>query len=537
MPSPQFNHVIETVNQLESSIDHMKNKWNLFYLQGYLPETDVFDKMDKKVQALKDDLYQNKTNYLKIFNKEIPQYKLTIKKNQDGSNTYLLGELDSSLKELLLKGNLTRDQIGKLKETDIMLKMGTLNNIKDNLYYRVEAISDMLNALNYGFTSRVSGIFSPETTFAKDIATKKFGGIQLVYDATEALMKDYVQSFVNEKYNGLVVFGFRNRAVSYPTSIVVFPAYSEHDLEFLTILAHESFHFIHSSVESKIETKKNHHFPLYEHEKKLLNIKHELKQILRWLAEIYSPEDYIDKKIHWKIVTEALAHEFMADIYATFIAGESYPLMLYNYFLPIILNVESGHISKYDYSSFTAGSLKLRISLLTLEKLYDSHGYDINQLKFSIRKKNIKNIDDLYREIKEWEDLSINLTRLQKGDDDTVMHIMKNDDRIKISITEEIESICDQIEHTNIIDNMGMLIKRPFYPDNITFEEFDKKILDVYRIFKENPTHKEIFDIWNDDAWFRPKHLISILAKYPSINRNAILMSLAYHKNTTSRFR
>jgi len=44
------------------------------------------------------------------------------------------------------------------------------------------------------------------------------------------------------------------------------------------------------------------------------------------------------------MAAEVLAHELMADIYATIIAGDSYPLMLYNYFLPILSDIQSGFI-------------------------------------------------------------------------------------------------------------------------------------------------------------------------------------------------
>ena len=695
MPSSQFNRVIETVVQLESSIAHMSNKWNLFYLQGFLPRTDVFDDLILDANKLKLDLEDNKVIYQKIFDYEFPRLWL-----ETGE------KVDDKTKALLFENNLTKTQIENFKKTNIMHKIGSTNSIKNNLYYRVESISDMLNALNYAFINRVSGIFSPEIAFAKDVATKKFGGIQLIYDAAETLMKDYVQTFSEEylfswdeiseqdslrlihflkqkyginwdenarvekiddgntitaytgekhisltfdentykinveidgirtdelivraengklniylddiKYNGLVVFGFRNRAVAYPRHIVVFPAYSEHDLEFLTILAHESFLFLISSVKSKGVGLEN---------KKMLKIQSKLEYQIKQLACIYLPED-MNKNTPEKIVIESLAHELQADIYATIIAGESYPLMLYNYYLPILFDIESGRSPDLDYSTFTLGSLKLRVSLATLKKIYKIHDWDVKEIDFKAHKQNINTIDDFYRQINNWENLSINLTRIQKGEEETLVDCVTylftwdevpgkdggklrnyleqnfnvdwikkaliekiDDDKairvftkknnillrlnekkteaylyidnviidkfimitkngelkicIKPTIKNEIENVCDKIERIDIIDNMYQLINNSFYPKDVSLEDFESKMFDVYNKFKLDsiegaPTHEEVLGIWDHD-WFKPKHLISLLAKYPkNINRNALLVSLAYHENITSRFR
>lgn len=540
MPSPQFKHVIETVEQLESSIIHMRTKWELFYSQGYLPETDVFKRLQKKADDLKKDLNFTRTIYVDIFKGDFPNKLLF----NDG---IYFPEKDKKFSKLLFKPNLSSEDLIELGGSDIKTRIKALNNITNNLYYDVETISDMLNALNYGFISRVSGVFSPETSFAKDIATKKFGGVQLVYDAAEALMKDYVDSFFDEDYNGLVVFGFRNRAVAYPTSLVVFPAFSEYDLEFLTILAHESFHSVQDSFNERINERKANKLPMDEKEEKMMRIKSDLRRSLIWLADIYRNEDFKDKNIPRKIVADNLAHELMADIYATYIAGESYPLMLYNYILPILINIKSGYCSSYDYSAYSLGSLKLRISLTTLKEIFKMRGYDINQLKFQFCGENKYTIDYLYREIERWENLSVNLTRIQMRDrykksskrfkqGQPDKEIMMISDGKKITIKKELSRICEEIENKKIIQNMSYLVKHPFYPDEMSLEQFEKKISDIYDIFNGNPTYKQIADIWKDESWFRPKHLISILAKYPNINRNALLISLAYHKNITLRF-
>jgi len=541
MPSPQFTHVIETIEQIETSLDHMNIKWLLFCKQGYLPSTNVFENIKHKISELKKDIHSNRDGYIKIFdNKKICEKEISTEKNEGGTSKIVFKKIENDYAEKLIN-DLNPAQIELLSKTDIPNDIIKLHNLKSNLYNRVEAISDMLNALNYCFISRVSGVFSPEATFAKDMTTKKFGGIQLIYNSTETLMKDYVESYSNnEKYNGLVVFGFRNRAVAYPTSLVVFPAYSEHDLEYLTILAHESFHLIHGKIESKMNKlkykNKRAYFYLDNNEKTLIDIKSKMTPILKRLSQIYIPEDFPDKNIHPRIVTESIAVELMADIYATIVAGEAYPLMLYNYYLPIIVNVESGHVPRFDYSAFCAGSLKLRVSLMTLEEIFRSNGSDINSLKFYYKGKNINLVRYLNEQINKWENISINLIKLHPHPQKIDLYTI--DVEGKKSVKQEIIKICNNIHEQKIISDMNELIDKSYYQNDLTLEVFKQGITNVYNIFKQSksPSHEEIFKIWNDYSWLEPKHLISILAIFPPVNRNALLMSLAYHKNISERF-
>jgi len=85
----------------------------------------------------------------------------------------------------------------------------------------------------------------------------------------------------------------------------------------------------------------------------------------------------------------------------------------------------------------------------------------------------------------------------------------------------EIGNICNQIKNRNIENNKGLiienmieLVREPFYP-NISLEEFDKIMKEIYNIFERNPNFKEINDIWIIYPWLKPRHLISILAQFP----------------------
>jgi len=480
MPTPQFSHVIETVEQLESSINHMEVKWNLFYSKGYLPITDIFTRLEQKITELKNDIGYTRSIYLQIFNGNFPNELIL----EDNKYMY---KKSKKYNKLLFKSDLSSEDLHELKGSDLKFRIKALNNITNNLYYDVETISDMHNALNYCFISRISGVFSPEATFAKDIATKKFGGIKLVYDAAEALIKDYADSFINANYDGLVVFGFRNRAVSYPISLVVFPAYSEHDLEFFTILSHECFHSIQNNIAERINKKDLNNLPLDDIEKTMVKIKSNLRSNLIWLGDIYRNEDYNDKNIPQKIVAESLANELMADIYGTFVAGDSYPLMLYNYYLPILFNIESGYWTGYDYSAFSLGSLKLRVSLTTLKEIFKLRGYHTEQLELRICGKNVNVFDYLYREVEKWENISTNLLRVQldekynlrskkvkKGKSDDEIKIIVNGK--KVHIKEEILRICEKIEDDEVIQNMDKLVTHPFYPKEMPFDEFEENV-------------------------------------------------------------
>jgi hypothetical protein len=163
-----------------------------------------------------------------------------------------------------------------------------------------------------------------------------------------------VEVFERADYKGIVVFGFKNRAKTTPRIIVHFPSYAEHDLEYLIILAHEAYHLTFS------ETLRKSAFELKSMQN---NIKIGLQRN-NSLVSLYIPETLKDKNTPEAIIAEELADEIMADIYATIVAGEAYPMVLGKYYLPVMLDTKGS--ANPPYSSFVIGSLKMRISLLTL---------------------------------------------------------------------------------------------------------------------------------------------------------------------------
>jgi len=60
------------------------------------------------------------------------------------------------------------------------------------------------------------------------------------------------------------------------------------------------------------------------------------------------------------------------------------------------------------------------VSLATLEKIFENRKFDIDRLEFKIHKKNIS-LNEFYHEIDKWENLSINLTKLQLKDKDIMI--------------------------------------------------------------------------------------------------------------------
>ena len=174
---------------------------------NYLPATDVFDRVLEKLHKC----------HAQIISAE----------------SVADGKIQSTTDNKIICSDTTTDIDPKF--------FGNLHRMRGFLYYDIENISDILNALNYGFLNRLVGVVASEPTLGMEIASRPFGGIQLIYNATESLMKDYVENVGDIEYNGIVVFGIKNRAVTYPP-LVIHPSYAEHDLEYLMILAHEAYH-------------------------------------------------------------------------------------------------------------------------------------------------------------------------------------------------------------------------------------------------------------------------------------------------------
>ena len=137
------------------------------------------------------------------------------------------------------------EENGKLiiyQQVNKYMEISNLATLRNTLFYNIEKISDIMNALNYGFLNRLVGIVASDPVLGMEVASRQYGGLQLIHNAAESLMKDYVESYGDNEYNGIVVFGYKNRASTLDELIVHFPSFAEHDLEYLVVLAHESFH-------------------------------------------------------------------------------------------------------------------------------------------------------------------------------------------------------------------------------------------------------------------------------------------------------
>jgi len=457
MKTRQFDHSMDILYLLDSTVDHLQIKWQLYNSIGYLPNTNyVFE-------DIKDMIDQCKTRI----------------RNADEAKTN---------KELLLDAN------------PFFIK--NLQNLRTFLYYDIGGLSDMVNALDYGFLNRLSGILAAEPTLGTETTSRPFGGIQLVYNATESLMKDYVENVKGITYGGAVIFGFENRAVSYPP-LVYYPSYAEHDLEYLLILAHEAYHLLRRKVSTDVGVK-------------LGKIQRVLQEELVGLASLYLPETIKDRNAHHELTAGYLADDILADIYATIVAGESYPKISCDYYLPVMLDTSA----EPNYSAFVIGSLKIRASVTALEAMnWDDKDGHIQKI-----------IDEVKGKIEEWEELSVQIALDQLGRAGLLnLGLYRVEDKL--------DSICEAIKRENITARMLDIIEQPYYPKNKHRRDVLRdKLNEVMDIVSGDPTPEDLAKIWVDDA-VRPRHLISLVAQGgKKINRNAILLSMGYHKNILDRF-
>ena len=130
------------------------------------------------------------------------------------------------------------------------------------------------------------------------------------------------------------------------------------------ILAHEAYHV---AVATKSEISG-------EMVKELRVIQKKLQEKLEAIVPLYLPETLKDKSATNELITGTVADEIMADIYATIVAGEAYPVLLCEYYLPIMLATSKYKSAPYSsfsapYSSFVIGSLKIRTAVTALEMM------------------------------------------------------------------------------------------------------------------------------------------------------------------------
>jgi len=506
----------------------MKVKWQLYNSMGYLPKTDALDILLEDIEKCEG------------------QIKI--------SNYYL--------------------------ETNDYESLSIVTTtLRETLYYNIDNISDVMNALNYGFLNRLTGMVASDPILGLEVASKQFGGTQLIQNAAESLMKDYVECSKNHlfninitlggmikenelpeglynkfrnvqvlltnkckaskekvtgnweisdrrrtfiiknrekwmevhekiQYRGLVVFGFKNKAITHPRLIVHFPSYSEHDLEYLVILAHEAYHLTQSGI-----------LGITAYKMKALQKKIEKIILDEELTSLYYPETIQDKNTPKEIIAEELADEIMADIYATIVAGEAYPLILGRYYLPIVLDTNG--TNNPAYSSFVIGSLKMRIATLALAMLsYES------QMECDA-KDQIRIAQD---QIKKWETLSKHIALNKLSEKELLGQNLLN-------IDNKLDLICELIKKENIVNKMLDLIDRPYYPKSRSDQmEMQSELQKVKKLLIDEPKPKDIARIWESNL-ITPRNLISMLVLHgEDINRNALLIAIGYHNNILGRF-
>jgi hypothetical protein len=627
-----FEHAILTLNLLENQIKHMNAKWQLYTSIGYLPKTEVFkillDKIKISIDTTKriksftqlcveipDKSSTNKINYrfqnfLKLKYKIDCVNNTEIKKFDDGKTIQLGGEEnslflvlnDDKTEATLIIDDRTVDKLKVVEENGKLIihqhvnkytEISNLATLRNTLFYNIERISDIINALNYGFLNRLIGIVASDPVLGMEVACRQYGGVQLIHNGAESLMKDYVESYGDNEYNGIVVFGFKNRASTLDELIVHFPSYAEHDLEYLVVLAHESFHI---TTYKSMDVESANGFK---------DILKEIQKFIKdsGLALLYLPETFHDINTPEDVITEVLADDIMADIYATIVAGAAYPKILSKYYLPIILDTDNK--IKPAYCSFVIGSLKLRVAALALEILdleylfsWDDLSanaearfkdflikkFDIDWVnnaklekvdygkviqvadgenslflvlndtkenatliicdgridKLKIEMENDKlNIYGLENEliIRILEDIEQQIENWEKFSKELALDVLKSLPKELSDINAKVILLCRSIGDNDLPKRMLGFIKHPFYPKQKEERNQLKKDLgNISELFKGEPEPTEILGIWGNKS-ITPRHLISLLAlDSKEINRNALLIAIGYHEYILKRF-
>lgn len=507
---------------LRENINHLESKWKVYQKQGYLFDTSSFGLTVEYINELIDRIEDiDKTigciygensdcginNILDIEGNKIPSDDLTIKD----------AELDVYRKILFENPNESslEDFIEKLSQIDdSLMNIYKISNIKDNTYIKIENISDLLNALDFNFSKRLIGIDTTE--IGTELDTRSFGNIQIIYNAAEALMHDYVSSIKGVKeYNGQVVFGFRNRAISFPKSqVVVCPSYAEFNLEYLSVLAHEAFHVIDKSEkDEKIADD-------------IAKIRGNLKDIIEPFADKWSDRD-ISLNIS-EMSTDKIISDVIADIFAICVGGDAYYSTMQKFYIPLLfdLNVrEINGVSIRDYlhSSYSISSLRSRIFNLAYLEIYGNNKKYIEYTEY----------------INRWENLSKNVNRY---------YAVQNEDCEKKtetlayinSISNQIQIVENEIKNRNIISDIQNLI-------DIKHTDLDKIDLIHHNLFSEDgcvinlfsgkPTINQLNEVWTENDWLKPRHILSMYTENKKMNRNSVLFTLANHKSIRDRYK
>jgi len=519
MARRQTQNAIKILILLRENLDHLDSKWGVYKNQGYLFKTssfkltiDYIDKLIEKVTEMDDcveSIFEDMNN--------ICLMTCSGDKINPSGNFKIEPSKLRKMKEILLTDppkHIDDPFYEKLLEIDdSILNIHKISNIKNNTYFKIENVSDLINAMDLNFSKRLIGIDTTE--IGTELDTRSFGNIQLIYNVAETLMYDYMTSIENvDEYDGQVVFGFRNRAVSYPQfKVVVVPSYAEYYLDYLSVLAHEAFHVIEKS--QKDDSVKE----------KIGQMKEVINEIVKPIAYYWNDLDIFSNIP--EIIIEKLTSDILADIFAICVGGEAYYSTMERSYIPLLFDLNVREINNeismpdYLYSSFSISSIRSRICSLAYFEIY------------AYKK------DNCTDNIINWEILSknINLYYIKKITDEQ----RQNDHFTKIhKISDEINIIEEQIKESGVIQKMSHLLKYRHTDsdkkDLINHELYDNEKGTIVNLLSGTPSINQLNKIWNENDWLKPRHILSMYTENKNMSRNTFLFTLANHKYIKRRY-
>jgi hypothetical protein len=203
-------------------------------------------------------------------------------------------------------------------------------------------------------------------------------------------------------------------------------------------------------------------------------------------------------------IAEVIADDLIADMYATCVAGESYPLTIGKYYIPLLMETAQNSVS------FVISSLKVRISLEMLNKL----GWN--------------SVEDVQNSVNRWETLSMNAVVSQ-------FNQIKYENELK-NIKSDIDTIIDKVNTRHIAIKIARCVNQKYIPETVEQDEFRNNLAALRNFLrnKREPLSIQKFLEKNNDI--RPRHLLAQIVECPDVNRNAILMALAYNQGIMNRF-
>lgn len=539
MVERQTKNAINILNLLLADVKHLKSKWTVYQDQGYLFETSSFDLSIEYIKKLIGKITETNETIASVFSDECPVNNILplteVIESIHSDTTGRIFSIDETnmgyddIKHEKQRRILLTNTFNDKKDLDafykelmsldhISLNMHKISNIIKNTYLEIEAISDLINALDFNFSKRLVGIDTTE--IGTELDTRSFGNIQIIYNVAETLMFDYVSSINDvEKYDGQVVFGFRNRAISHPPfKVVVCPSYAEFYLEYLSILAHEAFHIV--EISKKPECVQD----------EIISMKENLEDILKPLAPHWSDQD-IGCNIE-SMTLNKMASDVLADIYAICVGGDAYYSTMKKFYIPLLYDLvvqERAGYPNTDYlhSKFSISSLRSRVC-------NSAHifAYGDNE------------VNSGYNEyIEQWETLSINLNR------HSILKTDIHNEQKKSALLDELDFIgCAtkkfgaELIKSKILPKMSNLISEKHTgKDNLDFINNNLYNIQekgtVANLLSGTPSVNQLNEMWlSNKKWLRPRHILSMYTENENMNRNALLFMLGNHEFIKGRY-